>query len=128
MAGTVSQTSAVERRNKEPEIRTVWERVLTFILTDSSGADEIKQALNLNGIIRHISAVSGAATGITGTFTLAIDDNADAEIFSASGPAEGATSNWNVDLAVSGTIDIGVNPNDDPTSGTWTIVITLRGI
>lgn len=128
MAGTSSLTSSVERRNVEPIIKQIWERVITFTLTSSSGGDEIKEALPINGILRTIIAKSGTAAGIAGTFTLAIDDNGDNEIFTASGPAEGATSVWQVDLPVSGEIDIGVNPNDDPTSGTWTITITLRGI
>ena len=126
MAITETSNTIASSRRKDDE--PVWEVVLTDVITAGDGSTEIKHTLPVNGILQKIVAVSGAATGITGTFTLAIDDNADNEIFSASGPAEGATSTWSVNEPVSGTIDIGINPNDDPTSGTWTITVTLRGI
>ncbi len=127
-AGTVVLTSSVDRRNQEPHIKPVWETVMTYTLTDSSGGDEIKHALPINGILQKIIVKSGAAAGITGKLVLAIDDTVDNEIFTSAGPAEGATSTFNVWEPVTGTIDIGVNPSDDPTSGTWTITVTLRGI
>ncbi len=127
MAGTVVETSNTITKVRTTEDDNIWEVVLTYTLGTSSGGDEIKFNLPVNGMLRTIIAKSGAATGITGTFTLAIDDNGDNEIFTASGPAEGASSKWSVTEPVSGIIDIGVNPNDDPTSGTWTITITLRG-
>ncbi len=128
MAGSVVQTSNTITKVRTTEDDHVWEVVLTYVLTTSSTGAEIKASLPVNGILQKIIAKSGAATGITGTFTLAIDDNGDNEIFTASGPAETATSIWNVTEPVSGTIVIGVNPNDDPTGGTWTITVTLRGI
>ena len=128
MAGTVTATSNTIEAVARKESETTWEVVLTYVLGTSSGADEIKFSLPVNGTLQKIIAKSGAASGITGTFTLAIDDNGDNEIFTASGPAEAATSKWSVNEPVSGVIDIGVNPSDDPTSGTWTITITLRGI
>ena len=127
-AGTAVLTSSVDRRNLEPHIKPTWEHVMTYTLTTSSGGDEIKVALPVNGILQKIIVKSGAAAGITGTLTLAIDDNGDNEIFTSAGPAEGATSTFNVWEPITGTIDIGVNPSDDPTSGTWTITVTLRGI
>ena len=126
--GTAVLTSSVDRRNQEPFIKPAWEHVLTYTLTTSSGGDEIKLALPVNGILQKIIVSSGAAAGITGTLTLAIDDNGDNEIFTSAGPAEGATSTFDVWEPVTGTIDIGVNPSDDPTSGTWTIIVTLRGV
>ena len=126
-AGTVVLTS-VDRRSQEPDIAPVWEHVLTYTLTTSSTGAEITQALPINGILQKIIISNGAAAGITGTLTLGIDDNGDNEIFTSAGPAETATSTFNVWEPVTGTIDIGVNPNDDPTSGTWTIIVTLRGI
>ncbi len=126
--GTVVLTSSVDRRNQEPFIKPVWEQVMTYTLTSSSGGDEIKHSLPVNGILQKIIVKSGTAAGIGGTLTLAIDDNGDNEIFTSAGPAEGATSTFNVWEPVTGTIDVGVNPSDDPTSGTWTITVTLRGI
>lgn len=118
------QRTSLSNKDANP----VWEVVATFIIEAEGGHAEIKQAIPVNGILQKIVAYSGAATGITGTFTLAIDDNGDNEIFTASGPAETATSVWNVNEPVSGNIDVGVDTNDDPTSGTWTITVTLRGI
>jgi len=128
MTFTVTETSNTMAAVERKEGQSVWEVVLTYTIEAGDGSAEVKYALPVNGILQKIIAKSGTAEGITGTFTLAIDDNGDNEIFTASGPAEGATSTWNVTEPVSGVIDIGVNPNDDPTSGSWTIVVTLRGI
>lgn len=127
MAGTVTFTQ-YDRRTNTQNMFNVWEVVLTYVLTTTSGGDEIKAAVPLNGILQKIVCASGAATGIVGTLTLAIDDNGNNEIFTAEGPAEGATSTWSVSEPVSGVIDVGVDPSDDPTAGTWTITVTLRGI
>lgn len=130
MAGTAVLTSSVERRNKEPNVKAVWERVLTYTLTTSSGGDAITLTLpNFNGILRRITVESGAAAGITGTLTLAINDNRDNPIFPATaGPAEGAASVFDVDNVMVGDIDVVVDPSDDPTSGTWVIVVVLQGV
>ncbi len=129
MAGTATLTSSVERRNKEPNIKSIWERVMTFTLTDSSGGDAITHTLsNMNGRLRRITVESGTAAGIGGTLTLAINDNRGNPIFPATaGPAEEAASVFNVDEVLVGDIDVVVDPNDDPTSGTWAIVVTLQG-
>ena len=122
MAGTAVLTSPSFRE------APVWERIITYTLTTTSGSDEIKFALPMNGILQKIICKVGAAAGITGTLTLAIDDNGDNEIFSVSSLAESSTNVYNVSEPLTGQIDIGVNPSDDPTSGTWVIVVTLRGI
>lgn len=127
-AGTVVLSTSVDRRNQEPHNMPVWEYVMTYTMTSSSGTAEIKHALPINGIIQKVVAYSGAATGITATFELAIDDNGDNEIFTAGGPAELATSAWSLNEPVSGTIDIGVAPGYFPTGGTWEVTVTLRGI
>ena len=106
----------------------VWERIITYTIDAGDGSAKLTQAVPVNGRLTKIIAKSGAAAGITGTFTLSIDDNGNNEIFTTSGPAEGATSTFSVSEDVSGTIDVGIDPNDDPTSGSWEIVITLRGI
>jgi len=127
MAGT-STVVTIDRRSDSLDRRPVWQKIITYVLTTTSGGDEIKQAIPLNGILQQIIAKSGAATGIVGTFTLAIDDSGDNEIFTAAGPAEGGTTVWDVYEPLAGVIDVGVDPNNDPTVGTWTITITLRGI
>ena len=128
MVAFTAALSTTDRRSDSLDRRPVWERIIVYTIDAGDGSTEVKQAIPLNGILQKIIAKSSAAAGITGTFTLAIDDNGDNEIFTASGPAETATSTWNVNESVTGVIDVGVNPNDDPTSGTWTITVTLRGI
>lgn len=109
----------------------VWEKVIVFTIDSGDGSAKTAQAVEINGVLQTIVAKSGAAAGITGTFTLSVEDNGDNEIFTAATPAtpaEGSTSVFNVHLPLSGTIDVYIDPNDDPTSGSWIITITLRGI
>ena len=120
--------------SETPEVLTrlnryiVWERVIVFTIDAGDGSTKTAQLVPINGLLQKITASSGAATGITGTFTLSLEDNNDDEIFTASGPAEGAVSTWSVNEPLSGNIDVYINPNDDPTSGSWTVTITLRGV
>ncbi len=94
-----------------------------------SGGDAITQVIPVNGILQKIIIASGAATGISGTLTLAIKDNGGNTIFPATaGPAETEESTFNVWEPIAGTMSAIVDPSDDPTSGTWEIVVTLRGI
>jgi len=122
MAGTAVLT--------EPSFKEapVWERTIVYTLTTTSGGDEIKYVLPMNGILQKIICKVGAATGITGTLTLAIDDNGDNEIFTVAALAESTTYKYNVSEPIAGKMTIGVDPSDDPTGGTWTITVTLRGI
>ena len=131
MAFTSTLTHEGKRNDTNSTRNDVWEKVITFTIDAGDGSAKTAQAVEINGILQKIVAVSGAATGIAGTFTLSIDDNSDNEIFTAatpSTPAEGATSTFNLSEPLSGTVDVSINPNDDPTSGSWTITITLRGI
>lgn len=131
MAFTGVVANVVDRRSDPTGRHPVWVKTVTFTIDAGDGSAKLTKAVPVNGILQKIVAKSGAATGITGTFTLSIDDNSDNEIFTAATPvtpAEGAISTFNVNEPVAGTIDVGINPNDDPTSGSWTITITLRGI
>lgn len=122
-------TSSVEKRVKEPNGKSVWERVITFTIAAGNGSAKTAIALPINGRLTKIIAKSGTAADITGTFTLSIEDNGDNEIFTASGPVEGATITFSVSEDLTGTIDVYINPNDDPGSGSpWIITITLRGV
>lgn len=108
----------------------VWEKVVTFTIDAGDGSAKTAQAVEINGILQKIVAVSGAHDNAE-TFTLSIDDNSDNEIFTAATPAtpaEGATSTWNVHEPLSGTVDVNIDPSDDPATGSWTVTITLRGI
>lgn len=123
MAGT--STRATPSFQDSP----VWEEVITYVLTTTSGGDAITHTLPLNGILQKIIVDSGAADTITGTLTIAIKDNGGHSIFPATaGPAEGATSIFSVWEPLSGRISVVIDPSDDPDADTWTIVVTLRGI
>lgn len=131
MAFTSSLATPTDSRLNDADRYPVWERIITYTIDANDGSAEVKQTVPVNGILLKIIAESGAAEGITGTFTLAIDDDGDNEIFTAATPVtpgNSATSTFNVNEPVNGTIDVGLDPNDDPTTGTWVITITLRGI
>ena len=106
----------------------VWEKKIVFTIDAGDGSAKTAQAIQVNGLLQKITCSSGAATGITGTVVVSIEDNNDDEIFTATGPAEGAVSTWSVNEPLSGTTDVYINPSDDPTGGSWTITVTLRGI
>ena len=125
MAGSSILTSSVERRNVEPNIKPVWEAVLTFTFASGDTA-EVKHALPLNGLLQKIVVTNSGATAVV-TSTVAMDDNADNEIFSAATLAESTTYNYSVNEPVAGTIDIGVTPSTDPLSA-YSVTVTLRGI
>lgn len=120
-----------DKRDQNIDTFPVWERKIVFTIDAGDGSAKTAQAVEMNGIVKSITATSGAATGITGTFTLSIDDNDNNEVFTAATPetpAETATSVFNVDIPLSGIIDVNIDPNDDPTSGSWEITIVLRGV
>ncbi len=128
MAGT-SVLSNTEFKLRGVE-KNVWEKVIVFTLVDGSGGDAITQSVPLmNGILQKIIIANGAAAGIAGTVTLAIQDNGGNTVFPATaGPAEGAESAFNVWEPLTGTISVILDPSDDPTSGSWEITVTLRGV
>ncbi len=123
MAGTATRATPFFKDSP------VWEEIITYVLTTTSGSDAITQSIPVNGILQKIIVASGTAAGITGTVTLAIQDNGGNTIFPATaGPAEGAESAFNVWEPLVGTISVIIDPNNDPTSGTWEITVTLRGV
>lgn len=131
MAFTGALTTPFDQRGQDETRFPVWEKKVTFTIDAGDGSTKLTVPVELNGILSHITATSGTAAGITGTFTLSLDDNDDIEIFTAATPAtpaEGASSLFNVYIPVTGIIDVGINPNDDPTSGSWTVTIVLRGV
>jgi len=121
MAGTVTL-------KESPFTGSVWERTLTYVLTTTSGGDEITLHVPISGILTSVICKVGEAAGITGTLTLAIDDNNDNEIFTVASLAESTTYSYEMYKTIYGGLTVGVNPSDDPTSSTWTITVTLRGL
>lgn len=123
---TGNLTGSVESRNKEPNIKPVWERTITFPVV--SGNTTGLKALNLNGILRHITYVTPDTSNNDLTSEMAISDNADNEIFTTgSGIAEDTVNNFSVDIALSGEIDIDITFNEDvAVSADFTVI--LRGV
>ena len=128
MAFTSVLTSSVDSRSDSTDRHPVWERVVTFTIDAGDGSTKTAHEVNINGILQKITSSSGAAAGISGTFVLSLEDNNSDEIFTASGPDEAHSSTWSVTEPLAGTTKVYINPNDDPTSGSWTITVTLRGI
>lgn len=107
---------------------TVWERVIVYTIDAGDGSTKTAQIVPINGLLQTVTATSGTAAGISGTFTLSIEDNSDVEIFTTSGPAEGASAKYSMNEPLAGNIDVYIDPNDDPTSGSWTVTVALRGL
>lgn len=105
---------------------SVWERKIVFTFASGDTA-EVKHALPLDQILQKIIVVCSAASGAVVTATVAIDDNADNEVFSVDSLAESTTYTYNVSEPLSGIIDIGVTPSTDPLSA-YTVTVYLRGI
>lgn len=104
----------------------VWERTITFTFASGDTA-EVKYALPMNGILQKIIAKCSGASGATVTATVAIDDNADNEIFTVASLAESTTYTYSVSEPIAGVMDIGVTPSTDPLSA-YTVTVYLRGI
>jgi hypothetical protein len=118
MAGSVSAVATTEQ--------PIWERVITYTFAAGDTA-EVKMTLPLNGILQKIICKPAAKTGTARTVTLAIDDNADHEIFTAASLAEDTLYQYSVSEPLSGIIDVGILPSGDPVAA-WTISVILRGI
>jgi len=120
MAGTAVLT--------EPSFREspVWER--TIVYTFASGDDaEVKYALPMNGILQKIVVKCGSCASANPTATVAIDDNADNEIWIVAALAESTSYKYSVSEPFAGVIDIGVLPSTDPLSA-YIVTVYLRGI
>ena len=112
----------------EPSFREapVWQRTIIFTFASGDTA-EVKYALPMNGILQKIIVKCSGASGATVTATVAIDDNADNEIFTVASLAESTTYTYNVWEPLSGVIDVGILPSTDPLSA-YTATVYLRGI
>lgn len=104
----------------------VWERIVTFTFASGDTA-EVKQAVAVAGILQKIIVKCSAASGAVVTATVAIDDNADNEIWSEDSLAESTTYTYSVSEPLVGAMDVGVTPSTDPLSA-YTVTVYLRGI
>ena len=105
---------------------SLWEQVATFVFASGDTA-EVKQKVQINGLLQKIIVKRSGASGASVTASVAIDDNGDNEIFAVTGLAESGTSPYSVVEPLTGVIDIGVTPSTDPLSA-YTVTVTLRGI
>lgn len=104
----------------------VWERIITYTFA-AGDTTEVKYALPMNGILQKIVVKCGACTGADPTATVAIDDNADIEIWTVAALAESTNYTYSVSEPFTGRIDIGVLPSTDPLSA-YIVTVYLRGI
>ena len=114
--------------NRHHTKNPVWETKTVFSIDAGDGSVELTEEVEINGTLKNIVIVVGAATGIVGTVDVDFDDADDNEFDANVALAEGSTT-------IPGSIDqpvnnfkIRVNPSDDPTSGTWTITVYAKGI
>lgn len=130
MANSSVLTSAVERRNKEPNVAPVWERKVTFTIDTGGGSTELSHTVIVNGTLKQMVIEVGAAAGITGTVNVDFDDNNGVEFDANATLGEASetivTPNSGNGVPVDNFI-IRADPSDDPTSGIWEITVTCRG-
>ena len=120
MAGTVTLDNAIFAKHP------VWERTATFVF--ASGDDgEVKAAIPVAGILQKIIVKCSVAAGAAVTATVAIDDNADNEIWTVAALAEETTYAYSVSEPLVGVMDVGVLPSTNPL-GSYTVTVYLRGI
>lgn len=127
MANSAVLTSFLDRRSRQPNTMPVWEYVYTFTIDTGGGSAEQTVTVPVNGIFQEAVIEVGAAAGITGTVNVDLDDNRDNEFSGNAALAEGSLTT----LAFSKPVDtfkVRADPSDDPTSGTWDIIVTCRGI
>ncbi len=129
MAGTQSISVTTNTRFDINQKRTeeVWDIVATSI-HDSAGDEAVTEAIPFNGIIRHITITIPDTTTDNTTSQILIKDNGDNTVFDSGELAEGATHNFSVDLPLSGTIDVSVEPSAAAGAGGNTTTVGLRGI
>ncbi len=127
MADSAVLTSSTRAKTNLTPNEDVWEAVFTFI-TDAGGHAEQSVAFPLNGTARNMVVVLPVTNATGTTSTVTIDDNSDAEIFNSGALAENGTHVFNLDHALSGTVDISLDMSADPTVASVSNVVTIRGI
>lgn len=123
---TVVLTSWIERRNQEPLIKPVWERVITATFDDDDTTD-IVIALPVNGILQKVILVAPDGENGAVTYQVEIDDNGDNEIFDSGEQAEALTYTFNCSEPLVGIIDVTIGPSG-AIGDEQDIVVYLRGI
>ena len=123
-AGSV--TDSLELRNREPKIKQVWKREITFsaISTDETATVSI----NLNGILRHVTYLTPNTANNNLTSEMTISDSAGNERFTTgSGIVEDDLSNYSVDEPFAESVTIAITFNE-AVGFSANFVVTLWGI
>ena len=124
---TIVQTSSTRSRINRVNNEDVWEIVITSTFDDDDST-LITVAVPLNGILRNVVVAIPATTTTSTTSQILIKDNGDNTVFDTGEIAEDATHSFVVDIPLSGTVDVSIEPSAAAGSGGNTTVITLRGI
>ena len=119
-------TTTIDNRRTSKDY-PVWSTTTVFTIDASDGAAELTKEVLINGTLKDLSIVVGAAAGITGTVNVDFDDNNDIEFDSNAALSESTTATPTIDKVVTN-FKIRVDPSDDPTSGSWTITVNAKGI
>lgn len=111
------------------EKQPIWETVSVFTVSVGSGHAEITEEIDVEGTLKDLAIVVGAAAGITGTVEVDFDDNNDVEFDSNAGLGEVSTTTPTIDKVVKG-FKIRVDPSAEPIGAgeTWTITVYAKGI
>jgi len=129
MAGTqsISVTTNTTFATNQKRSEDVWDIVATSV-HDATGDEAVTEAILFNGIIRHITITIPLTTTTGTTSQVLVKDNDDSTVFDSGELAENATHNFSVDLPLSGTIDVSVEPSAAAGAGGNTTTVALRGI
>ena len=123
---TVTLTSYFERRNQEPNIKPVWDVIVTAT-HDADDTGDVTQALNINGIIQKvILTVPNFTNSITGQ--VVIKDNEDKTIFDSGEQAKNADYAFSLHEPVTGTIDVVIGVSGVAGGTGDSIVVAIRGL
>lgn len=106
----------------------VWRTKTVFTINAGDGHAEITEEVEINGRIQDIVIVVGAAPGISGTVNVDFDDADDVEFDANASLAEGSQTISSVTDQIVNNFKIRCDPSDDPTSGSWTITVYVKGI
>jgi len=104
----------------------VWDALVTASW-DADDANDVTQAITLNGIIQKIVLVAPNCENAV-TFQVVIKDNEGSTIFDSGEQNEDATYSWSVHEPMTGTWSVVIGPNavlGDPHPD---LTLTLRGI
>ena len=123
---TQHYNSINDSENRKDSQYPVWD-VFTTASWDDSDANDLTQAVAINGIIQKIVFVTPDATNSV-TYQVVIKDNEDETIFDSGEQAEAATYTFSLHEPVTGTIDIVVGPSGALGATNPDATVTLRGI